>query len=145
MRTQRRGRQLEDMTPEARAKVEAAKTRARTPEARAEERAVREAFADRPSVRQLIDRGELDPDSATSGNVRASLRGAVAALKRAREADGLSLTEVADRCGIDRAALSRLENEHNINPKLETLGRYAGALGLELSIRVGKPAAAEVE
>lgn len=75
----------------------------------------------------------------TAGNVHYALRRAVAALRAAREAGGLSLADVAQRSGIDRAALSRLENEHNINPKLETLGRYAGALGLEIAITVHDP------
>ncbi|WP_169979116.1 helix-turn-helix domain-containing protein [Tautonia rosea] len=61
-------------------------------------------------------------------------------MKSARQARGLSLADVAQRSGIDRAALSRLENEHNVNPKLETLGRYAGALDLEVTITIDDPA-----
>ena len=132
---------LEGLSPEARAKVDAALARARTPEARAEEESIRAAYADKPSVRALIERGDLDAESITAGNVRYALRRAVAALKRAREARGLSLSDVAQRSGIDRAALSRLEHEHNLNPKLETLGRYAGALGLEVAITIADPSA----
>ncbi|MEW4568882.1 helix-turn-helix transcriptional regulator [Tautonia sp. JC769] len=139
-RASRRQPRLEDLSPESRAKVEAARARARTPEARAEEQAIRQSYVDRPSVRELVDRGDLDPEAITAGNVRYALRLAVAALKSAREAKGLSLADVAQRSGIDRAALSRLENEHNVNPKLETLGRYAGALGLELTIAIDDPA-----
>ena len=139
MRSRRPSRRLEDMPPEMRAEVEAARDRARTPEARAEELAVRAAFADRPSPRELIDRGDLDANSGGLGNVRAALRRAVASLRRVREQRGLSLADVAERSGIDRSALSRLENEHNLNPTLETLGRYAEALGLELSIAFDRP------
>jgi transcriptional regulator with XRE-family HTH domain len=33
----------------------------------------------------------------------------------------LTLADVSARCGIDRPALSRLENGHTPNPALETL------------------------
>ena len=33
-----------------------------------------------------------------------------------------------------------LENGQNLNPKLETIGRYAGALGLEVGITISDPA-----
>ncbi len=53
-------------------------------------------------------------------------------LKRVREAAGLTLAEVSRRCGIDQPALSRLENGHNQNPTLDTLWRYAAAVGRRL-------------
>jgi len=53
-------------------------------------------------------------------------------MKGAREAAGLTLAEVSRRCGIDQPALSRLENGHNKNPTLETLWRYAAAVGRRL-------------
>src|SRR5437763_463445 len=60
------------------------------------------------------------------------LRPFVEEMKRAREAAGLTLAEVSRRCGIDQPALSRLENGHNKNPTLDTLWRYAAALGRRL-------------
>jgi len=36
------------------------------------------------------------------------------------------------RCGIDQPALSRLENGHTQNRTLNTLWRYAAALGKQL-------------
>src|SRR5205814_8005207 len=50
-------------------------------------------------------------------------------LKAVREAAGLTLAEVSARCGIDQPALSRLENGHTPNPTLDTLWRYAAAVG----------------
>ena len=50
----------------------------------------------------------------------------------AREAAGLTLAEVSRRCGIDQPALSRLETGHNKNPTLDTLWRYAAAVGRRL-------------
>jgi transcriptional regulator with XRE-family HTH domain len=39
---------------------------------------------------------------------------------------------VSARCGIDQPALSRTENGHTPNPTLDTLRRYAAALGKRL-------------
>ena len=61
------------------------------------------------------------------------LRVALHELKKAREAAGLSLADVAERSGIDKAALSRLENGVHDNPTVETLMRYAAALGKKLT------------
>ena len=54
-------------------------------------------------------------------------------LKKNREASGLSLADVAERSGIDKAALSRLENGVHDNPTVETLMRYATAIGKRLT------------
>lgn len=66
---------------------------------------------------------------------------AVQALRREREAQGLSLADMEQRCGITRAALSRLENDAHPNPTMQTLMRIAAALGVELRISVRKQTA----
>jgi transcriptional regulator with XRE-family HTH domain len=53
-------------------------------------------------------------------------------IERTREADGLTLAEVSRRCGIDQPARFRLETGHNKNPTLDTLWRYAAAVGRRL-------------
>jgi transcriptional regulator with XRE-family HTH domain len=45
---------------------------------------------------------------------------------------GLSLSDVAERAGLDRSVVSRLENGRSQNPTVGTLARYAGAVGLSL-------------
>jgi len=67
--------------------------------------------------------------------------GAIAALKQAREAQGLSLADIRERTGIERSALSRLENE-TPNVTIRTLERYAEALGKRVVIEIadGEPA-----
>jgi DNA-binding XRE family transcriptional regulator len=50
-------------------------------------------------------------------------------LKSAREAQGMSLADVTKRTGMDRSALSKLETGQRPNPTLETLMRYAEAVG----------------
>lgn len=52
-----------------------------------------------------------------------------AQLKAAREAKGLSLADVTELTGMDRSALSKLETGQRANPTVETLVRYAEAVG----------------
>lgn len=55
-------------------------------------------------------------------------------LKTARQASGLSLAELTKRTGMDRSAISKLENGQRPNPTLETLIRYAQAVGKRLQV-----------
>ena len=57
-------------------------------------------------------------------------------LKAAREAKGLSLADIYQRTGMDRSALSKLENVTNENPTIDTLLRYAEVVGKRLEIQV---------
>jgi DNA-binding XRE family transcriptional regulator len=50
-------------------------------------------------------------------------------LKAAREARGLSLAELTQLTGMDRSALSKLETGQRPNPTIDTLVRYAEAVG----------------
>jgi predicted transcriptional regulator len=63
-----------------------------------------------------------------------ALRDGFKLLKAERQALGLSLSDVEQRSGIGRAALSRLENEAEPNPTLLTLTRYAEAVGKQLVV-----------
>ena len=71
---------------------------------------------------------------AARNRVNVAVREAMKALKRERQAQGLSLSDVEKRTGIGRAALSRLENETELNPTVVTLTRYAEALGKEVVV-----------
>jgi len=55
-------------------------------------------------------------------------------LKSARESKGLSLNAVSEVVGMDRSALSKLENGRRSNPTVETLVRYANAVGKRLIV-----------
>ena len=57
-------------------------------------------------------------------------------LKKHRQRQGLSLTDVANRSGMDRAAISRLENGVYLNPTVDTLYRYAQADGADIGFSV---------
>lgn len=116
-----------------------------TAEQRAAHKATREKFQrERPTPKELIDSGEYA--GPIPHGVYLAFRRAMHDLKAAREAAGLSLADVADRSGIDKAALSRLETGVTDNPTLETLLRYASAVGKHLSWSLtdlpGTPAAA---
>jgi DNA-binding XRE family transcriptional regulator len=55
-------------------------------------------------------------------------------LKVAREQQGLSLADVTERTGMDRSALSKLETGQRPNPTVDTLVRYAEAVGKRLVV-----------
>jgi len=71
---------------------------------------------------------------AAHHRVKVAVRDALKILKAERQAQGLSLSDVEQRTGIGRAALSRLENETEPNPTVVTLTRYAEALGKRLVV-----------
>jgi predicted transcriptional regulator len=71
---------------------------------------------------------------AAKAAAAAKLREAFALLKQERQRQGLSLGDIEERCGISRAALSRLEGELEANPTVNTLERYAEALGKTLLV-----------
>ena len=55
-------------------------------------------------------------------------------LKAAREAKGLSLADLTELTGMDCSALSKLETGQRANPTVETLVRYAEAVGKRLMV-----------
>jgi len=55
-------------------------------------------------------------------------------LKAAREQLGLSLADVTRLTGMDRTALSKLETGKRANPTVQTLIRYAEAVGKRLVV-----------
>lgn len=71
------------------------------------------------------------------------LTAALAGLRREREQQGLSLTDMAERTGIDRATISKLETGKIANPTIGTLRTYARALGRRLAWTLEVSASAE--
>ncbi len=108
-------------------------------EQRAAIEAIRErARKERPGPDELIEQGELDELVSQAQYIE--LRSLAVRLRELRERMGLSLTDLSERTGLTRAAISRLENGWNLNPTLETLYRYAEALGVGLRLVVDEPA-----
>ena len=58
---------------------------------------------------------------------------ALSALRAERERQGLSLSEISERSGIDRATLAKLETGKMANPTINTLKSLARALNKRLS------------
>ncbi|HXK39296.1 MAG TPA: helix-turn-helix transcriptional regulator, partial [Candidatus Paceibacterota bacterium] len=57
-------------------------------------------------------------------------------LRKQRESKGYSLEELARRAGMHKPAVSKLETDPGANPTVETLARYAAALGKRIEIRI---------
>lgn len=118
-----------DLTPEQKARVEAIRTKNRSSEARAEEKRVREALETECRATGTI---KTTGDGTTMSDLVA-FRRFVMSLRDERQRLGLSLADVAERAKIDKGALSRLENGQQLNPTVNTLARYARALGKGLA------------
>ena len=68
------------------------------------------------------------------------LQAVLSALKTAREAKGLSLAQVMELTGMDSSSLSKLETGQRANPTVETLVRYAEAVGKRLVVTLADAA-----
>src|SRR5712692_6103858 len=102
-----------------------------TPAQRAQHQAIRDAFRDwHPGPEELIASGMAAQLGLDVIHSPAQLL--LQHLKASRERGGLTLADVSARCGIDQPALSRLENGHTPNPTVDTLWRYAAAVGRRL-------------
>jgi DNA-binding XRE family transcriptional regulator len=111
--------------------------RDQTPEQEAEERAIRERFQrERPSREELLASGEYEDTGLTQGEFWELQRFCLEQLRSLRESAGLSLTDMAERTGMDRAAINKLENGVHTNPTISTINRYLHALGKKLVVRV---------
>jgi DNA-binding XRE family transcriptional regulator len=96
----------------------------RSVEQRAEEEAIRRQHAAVPIRKR--------PASAINQPSFSAILSLIAKFKAARETQGLTLGEVAQRMGIDAPALSRLETGKILNPTLATLHKWAESLGQRL-------------
>ncbi len=97
-----------------------------TPEEAAKYREVRERIGE--ELPELIARHQ--DRMATYDQFAELLR----QLRSAREERGMSLAELTDLTGMDRSAISKLETGQRPNPTLETLIRYAEAVGKRLVV-----------
>jgi DNA-binding XRE family transcriptional regulator len=84
---------------------------------------------EKPSLDDLVRTGECDPDAVLTMGMYFDVQKALQALKQTRKRRGLSIGDVAQRSGLDRAVISRLENGKQDNPTVATLMRYAAAIG----------------
>jgi predicted XRE-type DNA-binding protein len=107
----------------------------RTPEEQRRLAEIRERFQrERPGLDDLSASGDVT--DVVSQSEYLDLRAMLAELKKHRQRQGLSLADVAERSGMDRSAVSRLENGVYVNPTVDTLYRYAAAVGAEIGFSV---------
>ena len=103
-----------------------------TPEERKElDRLADRIQTERPTITDLVASGNYDgplPLGVYQDYVLAMLE-----LKRAREEQGLSLADVAERSGIDKGSISKLESGLT-NPTFQTIARYAASIGMRIRI-----------
>lgn len=111
--------------------------------------------AEREEARKYLDEALARRKAAAAGDRPAEAPGPaniydmvalnllVDQLREAREAQGLSLADVSERTGIDRASLNKIELRKNQNPTYGTLARYAAAVGRSLTLGLGEPASAK--
>jgi transcriptional regulator with XRE-family HTH domain len=111
-----------------------------TPERIAREDAIEALYSDNPSLRALNERGQIDQGAyeqarrlRDAGPAERPFTALIAALRAERERQALSLADIAERTGMDRAAIHKLEIGLNKNPTYATLSRYADALGMHVS------------
>ncbi len=98
------------------------------------DRAIRAKYAGKPSSGELQATGQYNP-TVKQGEYLALMHFA-ASLKRMREQQQLSLAELADRSGIDKSAISRLETGQADNPTIATLERLARSMGKRIKIEM---------
>ena len=97
---------------------------------RARHKATRAEFEDCPTQEDLEASG--DYDGPIKSGAYFAVKIVIHELKKARLAAGLTLAAVSKITGMDQATLSRLENGRQPNPTVDTLWRYASAVGRQL-------------
>jgi DNA-binding XRE family transcriptional regulator len=116
----------------------ATKTEAPTPEQAAARAKQAVSRAEERSIRDALEQERRDHGKIATTDVPIDPEDAIATarfiggLRQRREQAGLSLGDVAERSGMDKATLSRLENGWYPNPTLNTLARYARGIGKRL-------------
>ncbi len=97
---------------------------------RARHKAIREEFAQCPTQEELEASGKYE--GPIKNGAYFAVKVVLHELKQARQAAGLTLAAVGKLTGMDQATLSRLENGRQPNPTVDTLWRYARAVGRQL-------------
>ena len=94
------------------------------------------------ALKQLATKIDAEEGPAIRAMARAAFRRherlmkIVQQLKAERQRQGLSLDELAERTGIAKPNLSRLENSTRTAPTFDTLHRYAQALGKAIRVEL---------
>lgn len=99
-------------------------------EAERYERIRRQVAAELPDIRRR----------AKAAKPRILLKQVLKELRDERQRQGLSLGDLNARSGIDRGTLSKLENDEDPNVTMNTLMRYAQAVGKVILVQLDEAA-----
>jgi transcriptional regulator with XRE-family HTH domain len=109
--------------------------RHRTAAQKARENETRRLFQDwKPGPEELLASGKWEGPVLVEG--AEEFWKVIRQARACRERQGLTLKHVSERCGIDVATLSKLENGRQANPTLFTMLLYVGALGQRLGFSI---------
>ncbi len=92
----------------------------------------------------MADAMDRDPGSRVEWERLAPARAVAIAVLRYRTDHDLSMTAFARAAGVSRRAVARLEDAEE-NPSTDTLARLATALGVTVTITVGRTVSATIE
>ncbi|HJZ93837.1 MAG TPA: helix-turn-helix transcriptional regulator [Gemmataceae bacterium] len=105
----------------------------RSPAEKARLKAIRAAYQKtKPTLQELAAQGAEVVPLGTYLAVQQLLTD----LRRTRRERKLTLEQVAEKAGMDKATLSRLETGKQPNPTVDSLFRVASALGKTISMRL---------
>lgn len=106
-----------------------------TPEQADRDRAIRAKYlTTKPSLSTLRDGGQV-AEPILQGEYFTIMQ-LMSRLKEIRKQKNLSLADVNQKSGLDRAAISRLENGQVANPTFSTVNTLARALGVRVRLSV---------
>jgi ribosome-binding protein aMBF1 (putative translation factor) len=88
---------------------------------------------------------EFPPAPGSRAALVLAIRKLLDQLRQERKRQGLSLSQLAKRTGLDKAVLSRLENGHVPFPSLVTIDSYAAGLGKCVRYHLEASAARQAE
>jgi DNA-binding XRE family transcriptional regulator len=105
---------------------------------RARHKSIRQEFVHCPTQEELEASGNYE--GPIKSDAYFAVKIVVHELKKARKEAGLTLAAVSKLTGLDRAVLDDLENGRQPNPTIDTLWRYASAVGRQLTHTIGAAA-----
>ena len=87
------------------------------------------------SFNSMLDEQMDDPEFATVFEAEIERLNAAGAVSRAREEARLSQEQLAERSGVSRVTINRIERG-KLNPSMKTLSRLARAMGKQVRVSI---------
>ena len=87
------------------------------------------------SFNSMLDEQMDDPEFATVFEAEIERLNAAVAVSRAREEARLTQEQLAERSGVSRVTINRIERG-NLNPSMKTLSRLARAMGKQVRVSI---------